>query len=39
DPKEENQYGKKMVVEQGHVLGLMGDDDDVCGVHCDDDLD
>ncbi|MCI72612.1 hypothetical protein A2U01_0093875, partial [Trifolium medium] len=31
---EENQYKKKMVVEQGKKLGLMGDGDDVGGVFC-----
>ncbi|MCI76104.1 hypothetical protein A2U01_0097373, partial [Trifolium medium] len=34
DPNEENQKGKKMVVEHGKGLGLMGDSDDVGGVFC-----
>ena len=34
DPNQENLQRRKMVIEQGNKLGLMGDGDD---VSCDDD--
>jgi len=39
DLDEENECHKKMVVEQGHGLGLVGGEDEVCGVQFVDYLD
>jgi len=39
DLDEDNEYHKKMVVEQEHGLGLVGGEDEVCGVQFVDYLD
>jgi len=39
DLDEENEYHMKMVVEQEHGLGLVGGEDEVCGVQFVDYLD